>query len=140
MGQRIYFGHPMNTYGTPLERALLTVIDHAFPDWEIENPNQEHHQDGCRRWEVSTGNPMEYFFYEVLPHCHAGIFLPFRDGRWGAGVFGEAKVLLGQLRPIWKINPEGVMSSVRILDDDLRLSIEETKSRILTASNEWIPY
>ena len=28
---KIYFGHPMNTYGTPLEARLLAEIGSAFP-------------------------------------------------------------------------------------------------------------
>jgi len=138
--RKIYFGHPMNTYGTPLEKQLLRAIELGFSDWEIENPNQERHQDGCRRWEVATGNPMGYFFNEVLPNCRAGIFLPFRDGKWGAGVFGEATLLRRQRRPIWKITPEGAIDLIGSLKIDAALTIAETKSRILTASNEWIPY
>jgi hypothetical protein len=138
--RKIYFGHPMNTYGTLLETQLLATIGRAFPGWKIENPNQEHHQQGCRRWEKATGNPMEYFFEEVLPDCHAGIFLPFRDGTWGAGVFGEAAVLLEQGRLVWKITPDGTITKVNDLDGSLKLSINETLARIKTASGEWAPY
>ena len=140
MLHKIYFGHPMNTYGTPLEAKLLAKIELAFPWLSIENPNQEQHQEGCRRWEAETGNPMEYFFEEVLPGCCAGIFLPFRDGKWGAGIFGEAIVLTEQGCPIWEISPDGVISLIRDLDGSLELGIDETLARIKTASGERAPY
>ncbi|MGB7957920.1 MAG: hypothetical protein WCF77_03730 [Minisyncoccia bacterium] len=137
---KIYFGHPMNTYGTPLETRLLAEIGSAFPRLCIENPNQPRHQEGCRRWEAETGNPMGYFFEEVLPSCHAGIFLPFRDGMWGHGVFGEAVVLLEQESRIWEISPSGIITPIDVLDGSRELSIDETLARIKTASGEWAPY
>jgi hypothetical protein len=137
---KIYFGHPMNTYGTPLETRLLAEISEAFPSLYIENPNQPRHQEGCRRWEAETGNPMGYFFSEVLPSCCAGIFLPFRDGKWGAGVFGEAIVLMEQECPIWEISPGGIITPIDALNGSLELSIDETLARIKTASGEWAPY
>jgi len=140
MRNKIYFGHPINTYGTPLESRLLTEIALAFPEWEIENPNQEYHQKGCRGCEAEGGNPMEYFFDEVLPDCRAGIFLPFRDGMWGYGVFSEAIVLREQECPIWEISPDGTIVPIMDLDGDLELSIEETLARILTSLGETIPY
>ena len=140
MKKKIYFGHPMNTYGTPLEDRLLAAIERAFPGWQIENPNQEHHQEGCRQWEAATGNPMRYFFEEVLPYCHAGIFLPFRDGMWGHGIFGEAIVLLEQECPIWKIAPDGAVTKIADLDVGSELSIDETLARIRGVSGEWTEY
>jgi len=140
MRKKIYFGHPMNTYGTPLEARLLAAIELAFPWMYIENPNQPRHQEGCRRQEAETGNPMRYFFEKVLPGCRAGIFLPFRDGMWGAGVFGEAIVLMEQECPIWEISPGGVIARICDLDGSLELSIDETLARIKTASGEWAPY
>jgi hypothetical protein len=137
---KIYFGHPMNTYGTPLETRLLAAIRSAFPVLDVENPNQPRHQEGCRRWEAEVGNPMGYFYEEVLPSCHAGIFLPFRDGKWGHGIFGEAVVLTEQECPIWEIASDGVITPIHILDGSLELSIDETLARIKTASGGWAPY
>jgi len=140
MKNKIYFGHPMDTYGTSLEARLLVAIQHAFPGWEIENPNQEHHQQGCRKREASGGNPMEYFFEEVLPECQAGVFLPFRDGMWGHGIFGEAVVLLEQECAIWEISPDGEIIRITDLDGSLELSIGETLARISTPTGGNAPY
>ena len=140
MRKKLYFGHPMNTYDTPLETRLLTVIKKAFPGWGIENPNQEHHQQGCRESMAATGNPMRYFFETVLPDCDAGIFLPFRDGKWGAGIFGEAMVLLDQECPIWRITPDEVITKLPCLDGNLELTVDETLSRICVTWGDWLPY
>lgn len=91
--RRMYFGYPISVYDTDLEKRLLKQISEAFPGWEIENPNQKCHQKGYDCWEKITGNGMDYFILEVLPYCHGGTFLSFRDGAWGAGVFTEARFL-----------------------------------------------
>ena len=140
MKKKMYFGHPMNTYGTPLETRLLAAIQQAFPDRDIENPNQQQHQDGCARYATETGNPMNYFYEEVLPACEAGVFLHFRDGKWGAGIFGEAMFLLDQECPIWEIFADGTIVLIEDLDGSLELGVAETLARIQTASGEWIPY
>ncbi|MFX0115896.1 MAG: hypothetical protein ACFFB3_15200 [Candidatus Hodarchaeota archaeon] len=35
---RIYFSHPMTTYGTQLERVALKAIQERFPEALIDNP------------------------------------------------------------------------------------------------------
>ena len=139
MLKRLYFGHPINTYNTDLESELLRRISRVFPDWEIENPNQKCHQEGYAHWNKTTGNGMNYFTERVLPSCHGGIFLPFRDGSWGTGVFKEAKFYTDKRQPIWVIVHDG-----NIMPFDLSaiqpLTIEETRIRIRTASGETVPY
>lgn len=139
MHPKIYFGHPINVYDTPFERMLLQKIQEAFPDWVIENPNKKRHADGYKRLKSATGNGMTYFFTEVLPHCDAGIFLPFRDGKWGAGVSDEARFLCKQDRPIWQMGIDGRISKTR-LDTVATLSITETRMRIRDLAGKIIPY
>ena len=139
MRKRLYFGHPINAYNTGLENQLLRRISEAFPDWEIENPNQKWHQEGYSCWKKTVGNGMDYFFKKVLPDCHGGVFLPFRDGAWGAGVVGEADFIAGQGFPIWQITCAGEISRVDIAKIR-RLDIEETRSRVRTPSGETNPY
>ncbi|MBU0959640.1 MAG: hypothetical protein KKB31_06865 [Nanoarchaeota archaeon] len=62
MKPKLYFGHPMNTYGTANESALLAIISEAFPKYEIENPGNETHKVACLRYRATGRNPMEYFF------------------------------------------------------------------------------
>lgn len=128
--KKLYFGHPLNTYDTELEARLLQIIAEAFPGWEIENPNQPHHQAECQRWKRMTGRCMDYFFQVVLPTCQGGVFLPFPNGTWGAGVFGEAQCLSEQgQKSLWQITAEGKISRVS-LKKVKSLSIEETRSRL----------
>ncbi len=66
MKPKMYFGHPINTYGTELEKKLIEIIFKAFPQYEIEDPGQKHHSDGYRHWKETTGNGMNYFCSEVI--------------------------------------------------------------------------
>lgn len=130
MQEKIYFGHPINTYDTELESRLLQRISEVFPGWFIENPNEEYHQDGYQFWKRLCGNGMNYYYKEVLPSCSAGIFLPFRDGKWGAGVFGEAKFLYNRGCDIFQIDSEGKVIKIDSLDTIKALGIKETRKRI----------
>lgn len=89
----IYFAHPINYYNTPKEKFLIKKIAEELPEYKIYNPNQKHNQENYQLWKKETGNGMEYYFNVILPQMDAGIFLPFFDGMWGAGVFGEAGFL-----------------------------------------------
>lgn len=136
---KMYFGHPINVYDTDLESNLLKIISETWPSWVIENPNQKRHSEGYERYLKTSGKGMDYYFCEVLPDCHGGIFLPFRDGKYGMGVFGEAKFLRDQSCPIWQIDADGHISK---LDLSLAkvLSVEETRERIRTPDKKSKPY
>lgn len=136
---KLYFGHPVNVYNTELERELVKIIMEKLPGWEIENPSQPHHEEGYQNWKARTGNGMDYYTMEVLPGCHGGIFLPFRDGMWGAGVFAEAKFFADQGRPIWEISPTGAIASPKLMIVH-PLSVKETRLRIRDVSGNVIPY
>lgn len=143
MKKRLYFGHPINTYNTDLEQQLLRRISETFPDWEIENPNQKHHHAGYKHLKETTGNGMDYFLKQVLPDCHGGIFLPFRDGAWGGGIFKEAQFYAEQGLPVWIIDLNGDIKLLvwKLFNRKYKsLTREETKARIRTSSGEIIPY
>jgi len=38
--RKLYFAHPVNTYNTFLEKAMIRLIGEYFPHVIIENPNQ----------------------------------------------------------------------------------------------------
>ncbi|MDD5251681.1 MAG: hypothetical protein PHT12_03535 [Patescibacteria group bacterium] len=136
---KIYFGHPINTYDTELERSLVEAIEAAFPDWEVLNPNQPEHQEACQRYRRETGNGMTYFLQEMLPPCSAGVFLPFRDGKFGAGVCAEADFLASRGCPIFEVSAEGRVTPL-VLDSARALSVEETRARIRDAHGARIPF
>jgi len=135
----LYFGHPVNTYGTRLEEILLKKISKSFPNYEIENSNQKCHQDGYQQRKEQTGNGMDYYTEEVLPRCDGGIFLPFRDGLWGAGVFAEARFFTERGLSIWEIFPNGIIASPD-LNLVWSLTINETRQRIRNDEGTIIPY
>ncbi|MBI2632780.1 MAG: hypothetical protein HYW78_00095 [Parcubacteria group bacterium] len=135
----IYFAHPINTYNTELENKLLRAIAKKFPKWQIENPNQWHHQESVRIYKQEGKNPMEYFYKEVLPDCAIGIILPFRDGAYGAGVFGEAEFLVKQGCPLYQITHRGIIKKISI-DNIVFLSVEETRHRVRTPEGQTKPY
>jgi len=137
---KMYFGHPINTYNTPLESELIAKISETFPGWYVVNPNQEHHQKGYQSWKAKYGNGMDYYYKEVLPWCNAGIFLPFRDGNWGAGIFGEAEFLDQRGGLIYQISYDMKISRIGDLNRIKVLSIEKTRLRIRTTSDEVAPY
>jgi hypothetical protein len=126
---KIYFGHPINLYNTLLERELIEAIRTHFPEWDIENPNQSHHFQGYNRRKNEGGRGMDYFFEEVLPQMDGGIFLAFEDGKFGAGVFGEAGWLRDHQHPIFEIGRDKKIGELE-LDDSRKLSIDETRTRV----------
>lgn len=140
--KKLYFGHPINVYDTELETKLCEEISKIFHHlgWDIENPNKQKHQDGYQLWLKTKGNGMKYYFEEVLPACHGGIFLPFRDGAWGKGVFGEAEFLFSLGHPIWRITHDFTITKLDDLSKVRVLSVEETRLRIRNTNGTTAPY
>lgn len=102
--QKLYFAHPVNTYGQPIEIKMINLIKKFFPQFDIENPNQPQHQKGYTEWKKKCGNGMEYFYQTVLPDCEAGsVAMPFLDGMYGAGVAGEEVWYLERNLPIFLV-------------------------------------
>ena len=136
---KLYFGHPVNAYNTELEKELIRIISEKLPGWEIENPNQPHHDEGYQVWKARTGNGMDYYTLEVLPSCHGGIFLPFRYGAWGAGVYTEGKFYAERGLPVFEISPMGAISSpdFKLV---IELSVPGTRARIRDTAGNVIPY
>ena len=144
----MYFGHPINVYGTELEKRLLEVINGFLKtlslrdscEWVVENPNQPCHQEGYKDWATKTGKGMDYYYHCVLPGCVAGIFLPFRDGKWGAGVFGEAKCITRHSNIVWEITHDEKIARIECICDIPALSVEETRKRIRDAAGQPLPF
>ncbi|MBT4322201.1 hypothetical protein HOD53_03380 [Candidatus Woesearchaeota archaeon] len=126
---KMYFGHPVNTYGTEQESELVEKIKKVFPGHEVENPNQPHHEEGYQARKSRGERGRDYYFKDVLPNMDAGTFLPFEDDMLGAGVYGEAEFLADAGKPIYEISIGGVITRLE-LDESRRLSVEETRKRI----------
>lgn len=128
---KIYFGRPISFYNTEVDKFLIEQIEKSFPETELVNPALPIHGENYKRWKQETGNGMNYFFKEVLPSCAGGVFLPFEDGMFGAGVFGEAKTLqgFGLDRIVCEIDFNGKIFPF-ILDESRCLSVEDTRKRV----------
>jgi len=145
MRRKLYFAHPINTYNSDLEEYLVEIVQEYFAAWEIENPNQQKHQDGYKKFREEKGNGMRYFTEEVLPECRGIIALPFRDGKWGAGVAKEVLYFLENKLSAWQISLKGQLVVVvdllpEDLGEDMILSVEETRARLRDADGNSVPY
>lgn len=128
--ERMYFGHHVDTYGTPEETKLILAIESFFPDFDIENPNQSRHGEKYHEYRSMPGRSgMDYFYEEVLPEMAAGVFHAFEDGKFGAGVFGEAEFLVSREKPIWEIKQDRTIHSLT-LENSRELSVEDTRARV----------
>ena len=144
----VYFGHPINVYDTTLETWLLEAITQKFTPkmigkLEICNPNTPEHDKGYSARRTLTGSGMDYFYEEVLPKCTTGVFLPFKDGRWAAGVFGEARWFQQQGLPVWRITESGEIvptDTLLVSSAGLVLTVKETRERIRDEQGMITPY
>jgi len=158
-GETLYFGHPVNIYGTGAEDRLMVAIANAFPGDFIENPNQPQHDEGYKvygdvsidpvmqeRMSLEDKRGMNYYFLEVLPFVDGGVFLAFEDGMIGKGVYGEAEFLQNHGKPIYELGftKGGLLFVARyngcsdgsddhayaLFDESRCLSILETRERV----------
>jgi hypothetical protein len=137
---RLYYMHPVNTYNTSLEQDQLVDIRRKFGrDWEVVNPNAPEHQVAYDDMKQKTGNGMAYFV-ALADGCQTGVYLPFRDGKIGAGIAAEIRSLLARGCQVWELRHDRRFFRHRELDEKRVLSIEETRARIRNADGSSKPY
>jgi hypothetical protein len=128
----IYFAHPINTYNTEYESRAIDIIKDKFPNSNIINPGEQLHQDSFK--EYVSSSPKEYmgFFRDLVNECSVIVYLPFKDGKVGAGVRYEIYHLNKRFDEIYEINPEDF--SIRKVNmsyvDDNTLTVDETRQRV----------
>lgn len=123
--RKLYFAHPINTYGTEEEAQILSAFqDH--PTYEIVNPSDKAHQlvvstiktefnkraeqeaDPAKKTalrEEGSVKIMEYFT-KLAADCDGCAFLAFDDGKIGAGIAKEIKAVLDKKGPVFEIEIE----------------------------------
>ena len=137
---RMYYMHPINTYGTELERLQLSDLHLRFgSSWEIVNPNAPEHQRAEEERKQKTGDGMPYFV-SLAEACEGGVFLPFRDWKIPAGIAKEVRSLLGRNCRVWELRHDGRLIHVRELDERRVLSVVETRARIRNEDGTRKPY
>lgn len=124
----IYFAHPINTYGTDLEEALLRRIAERFPGWRIVNPGDREHQAAFEARMAKGAKEMDYFI-DLVNACDLCVVLAFPDGMIGAGAYKEAAEMHARACPVWEVLPDGTF--LTWAPNPARfLTIEATKARI----------
>ena len=127
LSPRIYLAHPVTDYGGQRQATAVAILEAA--GYEVEIPDQPHHQTGYRL------GGMDYFM-RVVEGCNALAFLRFHDGSIGAGVGKE--ILAAQMAgiPVYDIgygeltpdsNPTPVLSV-----DDTRAKLASIRSLVHT--------
>lgn len=130
MKNKIYFGHPVNTYNTEFEKSIEEKINTLFSQYDILNPNGKQHQEGYQEFKKKYGNGMKYFYEEVLPQTEAGIYLLFPEGTLGAGVGGEMNYHIDNGKPVFIMNHRKDLIHERKFSNLSILSVEETRDRV----------
>jgi hypothetical protein len=137
---RLYYMHPVNTYNTPLEHDQLADIRRKFGrDWDVVNPNAPEHQKAYDDLKQKTGNGMPYFV-ALADGCQAGVYLPFRDGKIGAGIAAEIRSLVVRGCQVWELRHDRRFFRHRELDERRVLSVVETRARIRNPDGSNKPY
>ncbi len=147
---KIYFAHPVNIYGEPLEDELAKLIANVLTGgdlFQVENPNQPCHQEGydeyARRLKESGTDHkgMNYFYDKILPNCSGCVGVPFLDGRFGLGVAGEMRWFIEREKPVsvahplsgrFLIRPISVMEGIAIMSGDTKLVVSHEETRLRT--------
>lgn len=147
----LYFAHPINTYHTALEAALLAHLAVKWKGDVIVNPSERTHTDEVARMRAADPNVnvMPYFL-KLAKTAKNLVVLPFGDGKWGTGIWDEAEAVLDLSLGtyVWVIDhrevAEGITTpTIRFvpkLDPKLRLSVEETRARVRFPDGSSRPY
>ncbi len=131
---RTYFAQPITIFGTELKSFLLAKIRERFSDDVIVDPDTPEHQAGYAR------SGMGYYLEEVIPGCRRVVFLAFRDGMIGAGVYAEVQKVIAAGGTVFEIFPNGAIVERAGLDPARKLSVDETRSRIRGEDRSLKPY
>lgn len=141
MTRSIYFAHPINTYGTDLEEALIQMIARRFHGRHIVNPGSPEHQAKFEAYMAAGAKEMDYFIDLIERECDELILLAFPptaevrppgpspNGGIGAGVYLEAAKAHGWAHPVWEIIPSGEIYTWAP-NPSRMLTIDETRARI----------
>lgn len=140
---KIYFAHPINTYGTDIEIEAINTITYFLnykvknefgSDTKIEivNPGSNKLQSEFSKYREENPNDYMPYFKNLVRECAYFVYLPFEDQKIGAGIGYEAIVAHNNNIPIYRISFSSqniTDTSIKFIKDRL-LSVEETRERI----------
>ncbi len=135
---RIYFAHPINSYGQDVERRCLAVLHKRFAGCEIVNPNLPEHERGYREAQTvsQSGSGLAYYTEQVIPTCRALAFLAFPDGLVSSGCATEIECAWHLMLPIYEIDVAGDRLIAELTEDGVAgvlrraMTRAETKLRV----------
>jgi hypothetical protein len=127
----VYFAHPINTYQTEIEDICLYLIKDKLTD-KIINPGDIMIQKTFADYRAEHPDDYMIFFKDLESTCDAIVYLPFRDGMVGAGIWYEVKEMNIKGGNIYEIDLEN--DEIKKIDfeyvDNKKLTVEDTRIRI----------
>lgn len=128
----IYFAHPVNIYNTDIEKKCIELINQKFKNCIIINPGDDYYQNDFKGYREKNPENYMIYFKNLVEGCSIIVYLPFRDGMIGAGVWYEIHQLSNFVDSIYEINLiDNDINNVSIdYVDQHKLSIDETRIRI----------
>lgn len=128
--EKLYFAHPTSTYETKYEAICISIIkEYGF---NVLNPGEKAQQEDFKRFREN--NPIDYmkYFKFLVNTCNGLAYLPFSDGKIGAGIKYEAEIshknggdiyeIDMKMRKMFKVSIEHVLNN--------HLSVDETRQRL----------
>lgn len=91
---RVYLAHPITDYGTPRQAEAVNAL--TAMGFDIENPDQPHHQEGYAREGMA-------YFQGVVRSCGGLVFVRFPDSSIGAGVGKEIMTAILAHLNVWEL-------------------------------------
>ena len=145
---KIYFAHPINTYGTEGEATIVNALEST--GYKVVNPNSEQCKSRISGFRaeyndkaISSPVVMGYFV-GICDGCDGSAFLAFEDGKIGAGVAKEIKSFFDRGAPVFEValgkDGETVrMEQMKEYPADRILSVDETRARVYPTSGGGSP-
>lgn len=120
---KIYFAHPINTYGDRIEKYAIDFIYKLYPDCVLINPNSPEHQIGYERVGMK-------YFRKIVRGCDRIVVLPFSDGSIGAGMGKEILWALKFGIKVIQLKPFEDIEEIFNLKFHRVLTVEETRIKL----------
>lgn len=124
---KLYFAHPIGTYGSHTEALAMIDLKKLFPQYDIINPADTRHQQLARR--------SSSYFNELLNQCDCLVYIPFADGKIGIRTARDIAEMLKKNGEVHEIHlteqgkPTGMCTHITSLDRERVLNIDETAMR-----------
>lgn len=145
--KKVYFAHPVSSYGTLEERWVLDKLRHSSYLGEIVNPAAPEHQGEVVRIGRLTPDRAEAnkmamaYFLDLAAACTACVYLPFPDGMIGAGIVAEVERFLARKARVFEVQIDDGnvfwLAATEALDEKRRLGVEETHAYLRTLSPDY---